>query len=183
MATQAHCAFCFESLSSTLTKQHSLSLHEVETLWKKWNNGSPIPSPTLGPSHSDSELEDPSAPPGDASYRPAAVSRLLVPSPSTASSSSVQSVASTPSRASEASSATSKSGSSSRSSFFRLGKRLKRGMGRDEEEEGEGETEEHPLFVTWNVVLKSGERRLRGCIGTFEALGLEDGLRSYALTS
>eukprot|EP00047_Mylnosiga_fluctuans_P011381 m.21010 g.21010 ORF g.21010 m.21010 type:complete len:233 (+) comp3585_c0_seq2:949-1647(+) len=40
-----------------------------------------------------------------------------------------------------------------------------------------------PLFVTWNVVQKDGERRLRGCIGTFSAMPLEEGLRDYALTS
>ncbi|KAL5120355.1 hypothetical protein ACEQ8H_001645 [Pleosporales sp. CAS-2024a] len=40
-----------------------------------------------------------------------------------------------------------------------------------------------PLFVTWNTVSQSGEKRLRGCIGTFEAQELETGLRDYALTS
>ncbi|KAK9449936.1 AMMECR1 domain-containing protein [Limtongia smithiae] len=37
-----------------------------------------------------------------------------------------------------------------------------------------------PLFVTWNTVTKSGQTRLRGCIGTFEAQPLEKGLRTYA---
>jgi AMMECR1 domain-containing protein len=39
-----------------------------------------------------------------------------------------------------------------------------------------------PLFVTWNTLSKGGDKRLRGCIGTFEALELEEGLSSYALT-
>ncbi|KZL72082.1 ammecr1 family protein [Colletotrichum incanum] len=43
---------------------------------------------------------------------------------------------------------------------------------------------ESPLFVTWNTISpRSGHRSLRGCIGTFEAQDLEDGLSSYALTS
>ncbi|KAF2714146.1 hypothetical protein K504DRAFT_462579 [Pleomassaria siparia CBS 279.74] len=184
MATQAHCAYCFESLNSTLTKQGSLSLHEVETLWKKWNNGSPLPTDPASPPPFDSELEDPSLAPID--VRPAAISRLVAPSPSTASSSSVQSVASTPSRTSVASSATSKSGSSSRSSFFGPGNKSKKGVasgfvGEDGEEQ---EMEQMPLFVTWNTLSKSGgEKRLRGCIGTFEAMDLDEGLSSYALTS
>ncbi|XP_039958693.1 uncharacterized protein CG5902 [Bactrocera neohumeralis] len=38
----------------------------------------------------------------------------------------------------------------------------------------------YPLFVTW----KTGrDKRLRGCIGTFSAMHLHNGLREYALTS
>jgi AMMECR1 domain-containing protein len=37
--------------------------------------------------------------------------------------------------------------------------------------------------VTWNTVTRSGDKRLRGCIGTFEAQELDEGLKSYALTS
>ncbi|KAI1433805.1 AMMECR1 domain-containing protein [Xylaria sp. CBS 124048] len=41
-----------------------------------------------------------------------------------------------------------------------------------------------PLFVTWNTLSRSsGHTSLRGCIGTFEAQELSDGLYSYALTS
>lgn len=40
-----------------------------------------------------------------------------------------------------------------------------------------------PLFVTWNLVSSGGGRKLRGCIGTFEALPLAQGLKSYALTA
>ncbi|KAJ9148492.1 AMMECR1 domain-containing protein [Pleurostoma richardsiae] len=43
-------------------------------------------------------------------------------------------------------------------------------------------TAEYPLFVTWNTITRSGHN-LRGCIGTFEALPLEEGLSSYAVTS
>ncbi|KAI0880513.1 AMMECR1 domain-containing protein [Annulohypoxylon maeteangense] len=43
---------------------------------------------------------------------------------------------------------------------------------------------ESPLFVTWNTVdPDSDDTSLRGCIGTFEAQELDDGLSSYAITS
>ncbi|KAI0404742.1 AMMECR1 domain-containing protein [Xylaria palmicola] len=45
-------------------------------------------------------------------------------------------------------------------------------------------TAEFPLFVTWNTVSPgTGHTSLRGCIGTFEAQELEEGLESYAVTS
>ncbi|KAI8626203.1 AMMECR1 domain-containing protein [Xylariaceae sp. FL1651] len=43
---------------------------------------------------------------------------------------------------------------------------------------------ESPLFVTWNTVsARTGNTSLRGCIGTFEAQELDEGLSSYAITS
>ncbi|KAF5677951.1 hypothetical protein FHETE_1471 [Fusarium heterosporum] len=39
-----------------------------------------------------------------------------------------------------------------------------------------------PLFVTWNT-MDDGEPSLRGCIGTFEALDLDQGVAEYALIS
>ncbi|KAH9511730.1 AMME chromosomal region protein 1-like [Dermatophagoides farinae] len=38
----------------------------------------------------------------------------------------------------------------------------------------------YPLFVTWKI---GNEKRLRGCIGTFTAIPLHNGLRDYALSS
>ncbi|KAF2266176.1 hypothetical protein CC78DRAFT_492281 [Lojkania enalia] len=150
MATQAHCAYCFETISASLDKRSPapLPLPKVEALWKRYNTD-PADEPT-DPDHdpSDSEMED--APPADATLdpRPAAISRLLVPSPSTTSS------------------------------FFSLPKRLHR-----EKESESVDLDRSPLFVTWNIVTRSGDKRLRGCIGTFEAQDLDDGLRSYAITS
>ncbi|ELU41942.1 AMMECR1 domain-containing protein [Rhizoctonia solani AG-1 IA] len=42
---------------------------------------------------------------------------------------------------------------------------------------------EFPLFVTWNTVSSRslGGVRLRGCIGNFEAMSLDDGIKEYAL--
>ncbi|KAI9883227.1 MAG: Histone chaperone asf1 [Watsoniomyces obsoletus] len=42
---------------------------------------------------------------------------------------------------------------------------------------------DRPLFVTWNAISRNGHKSLRGCIGTFEAQPLEEGLKNYALTS
>lgn len=38
----------------------------------------------------------------------------------------------------------------------------------------------YPLFVTWKI---GKDRRLRGCIGTFNSMNLHAGLREYAVTS
>lgn len=40
--------------------------------------------------------------------------------------------------------------------------------------------ESFPLFVTWKI---GKDHRLRGCMGTFNALSLHAGLREYAITS
>jgi hypothetical protein len=166
MATKAHCAYCFESLAASLERRQPLSLSQVETLWKKYNEG-----PEDGGEDDDDDDAMDDEPPND-SHRPATISRLLVQSPATVSSSSVPSTNSSSSAPSEV---TSKS--SSRSSLFSLGRKFKA-----EEKPAPSRTEESPLFVTWNTVYGSSTR-LRGCIGTFEAHELGEGLRSYALTS
>jgi len=171
MATQAHCAYCFETLAASLERRQPLNLAQVEALWQKYNDGSEEAEDDDDDDDDDAMDED--VP--ESSHRPAAISRLLAPSPASTSSSSVPSMSSTPSAVSEASSATSKS--SSRSSFFSLGRQTKA-----EEKPASSTIEESPLFVTWNTVFGS-DTRLRGCIGTFEAHELDDGLRSYALTS
>lgn len=175
MATAAHCAYCFEILSSSLEKRQPLSLQQVEALWAQYDDSDTEDTPEKQAEEAEDEegLTDAADESLQASYRPAAVNRLLVaPRPSSASSSSPSTTSSTPSVPTPASSATSKS--SSRSSFFSLGR---------QSQKPETSTEEYPLFVTWNTVTRSGARNLRGCIGTFEDHELEDGLRSYALTS
>ncbi|KAF2851203.1 hypothetical protein T440DRAFT_467935 [Plenodomus tracheiphilus IPT5] len=46
MATQAHCAFCFETLTASLEKRPALSLPEVEALWSKYHRSLTTTSPT-----------------------------------------------------------------------------------------------------------------------------------------
>ncbi|XP_015788492.1 AMME syndrome candidate gene 1 protein [Tetranychus urticae] len=41
-------------------------------------------------------------------------------------------------------------------------------------------SESYPLFVTWKI---GEDKKLRGCIGTFNAMNLQLGLREYAVTS
>ncbi|TFK56172.1 alport syndrome [Heliocybe sulcata] len=43
--------------------------------------------------------------------------------------------------------------------------------------------EKYPLFVTWNTRSSRRAPRLRGCIGTFEAQPLHEGVAEYALIS
>ncbi|KAF1946477.1 hypothetical protein EJ02DRAFT_450568 [Clathrospora elynae] len=163
MATQAHCAYCFESLAASLEKRPALSLHEVEALWAKYNT-----DPTITDALEDKSSLSPAS--ADPSYKPAAISRILDSPSASASgtrSSSLQSGASTPSGTGSTSSATSQS--SSQSNLV--------------PKDAEDEEEQHPLFVAWNTVTKTGDHRLRGCIGTFSPLALSSGLSSYALTS
>ena len=160
-----------------------MGLQLVEELWEKYE-ASDEESEAAKHEEEGEEmdgLEQPAQPSAQddntAPFRPAAISRLLAPSPSTASSSSVPSAtSSTPSLKDGASSAASKS--SSRSSFFSLSRRLGR-----QRKPVRPESEDYPLFVTWNTIRRDGSRSLRGCIGTFEAQELDEGLRSYALTS
>jgi len=158
MATQAHCAFCFDTLRAPFDKRPALGLAQVEDLWERYQQEQE--STKAGASQEQDEE----------SARPAAISRLLNKDagspansdnslPSTPRSGSSSKVTATP--------ASSKTSLSSKSSS---GKPRSYG--------------EYPLFVTWNQhSARSGQKSLRGCIGTFAAQELESGLQSYALTS
>ncbi|KAK8217920.1 ammecr1 family protein [Phyllosticta capitalensis] len=190
MATLAHCAYCFESLSASLEKRQPLSLAEVEELWDKYASSTGVVQQDQG--DADDAEDDDDDPPSPAISRlvaasPASASTNTssssIPSTSTSSSSSSRSSAPTP-----ASSATSKS-SSSRSSIFSALRRGSRPADQSSSTAADAagpalsSTEAHPLFVTWNTVSRGGNKSLRGCIGTFEEQELAVGLRSYALTS
>ncbi|EME77819.1 uncharacterized protein MYCFIDRAFT_33444 [Pseudocercospora fijiensis CIRAD86] len=134
MATQAHCAYCFEILAASFDRRQPLSLPQVEDLWDRY--------------HASSEN--------------AASSSSSLPSSGSSNKSKTEPSSGT---------ATPASSMSSRSSLFSSIRRR-----------GNSEAE-HPLFVTWNTLSRSGHKSLRGCIGTFEPQELDHGLRSYALTS
>ncbi|KAK1917179.1 hypothetical protein P3342_012024 [Pyrenophora teres f. teres] len=159
MATQAHCAYCFESLAASLEKRPALSLAQVQTLWAKYTS-EPTTTSELEDETEQEEADALARKAAEASpYRPAALfestEREFNPSGGASE---------TPS------SLTSQSSTDLASD--------------DDDDDDDDCTEEHPLFVTWNTVSsKSGEKRLRGCIGTFEAQALTTGLSSYALTS
>ncbi|KAI9708466.1 MAG: hypothetical protein M1820_003927 [Bogoriella megaspora] len=179
MATFAHCAYCFETLSASLENRKSLSLAEVEILWDKFvsppNEDEDVED--SGPAGAQIEDEDTEMDTDDRLARtefakPAAISRLLDPSPSSSTTPSVRS--SNSSRAD----GSSNSKASSRTSIF--------SFGRKQDSRGSSSrtsTQTFPLFVTWNTINRNGNQALRGCIGTFEAQELDQGLSSYALTS
>ncbi|KAK4497181.1 hypothetical protein PRZ48_011631 [Zasmidium cellare] len=178
MANQAHCAYCFETLAASFERRQPLSLTQTEELWEQYHasKGKAIENDDEDVSdEEDAEMTDAETEPA----RPAAISRLLNRETDQSAASSSSSLPSTNSGKSSSKSGSSASGtatpassvsSNSRSSLFSFSRRRESG-------------EEHPLFVTWNTVSRSGHKSLRGCIGTFEAQELEYGLRSYALTS
>ena len=188
MATQAHCAFCFETLSAHFEHRQPLNLSQVEELWDQYH-ASQKPEVDGGEDDEREDVAEEDEGEDDAemtdaevddqpSAKPAAISRLINRDTSAASSSS--SLPSTKSMASSTRSqkdtsgtqtpASSSSSVTSKSSLFSFARRQRE------------KKDAHPLFVTWNTVSKSGYKSLRGCIGTFEAQELEYGLRSYALT-
>lgn len=174
MATAAFNAYCFECLSASFDKRKPLPFSFVIDLWADYEALADEDEP--GASHSA-----PGQPVGSAAtYRPAAISRILAPSPSSSSSSSAPSASSsTPSLNTNLSSDTSQASSKSTSntSLLSLPGRLSKAVPPPKK------LEEYPLFVTWDSRSRSGHKNLRGCIGTFDAQELDDGLRSYALTS
>jgi hypothetical protein len=174
MATQAHCAFCFETLSAQFNKRQPLSLAQVEDLWESYQHGgekNDAPAQASAPQEHattddeqvtdvDTESEEPA--------RPAAISRLLNRSTGSAGSSN-SSLPSTPGSSSSLGSKGGATPASSETSLSSTGKTRAH--------------EEYPLFVTWNQhSARTGQKSLRGCIGTFAAQELESGLKSYALT-
>lgn len=176
MASQAHCAYCFDTLAASFERRQPLPLAQIEQLWDEWYADEDV---DIDGQEDDAEDGDKSS---SSSARPAAISRLLnrvIPtnsssstpvSSSTAASSSSTLTSSSSSQASVSTPATSQS--SSRSNLLSSSTNSSR----------PSPTEKCPLFITWNTTPSKG-KSLRGCIGTFEPQPLEDGLRSYALTA
>ena len=192
MATSAHCFYCFECLSASFSNKDAPSLERVEQLWEQQNE-SQLPSKNIGgepeshdtdsalSSHDqegeeDGEDGDGGEDEADAIHSPRpqhpSVSRLQAPTPiSRSSNSSTPSVFSANSSNSQLTNATSIAPSPSPHPPPSYAPRLSL-------------TDTFPLFVTWNTISKhSGNKHLRGCIGTFDPLPLATGLQTYALTS
>ncbi|KAK4444955.1 AMMECR1-like protein [Podospora aff. communis PSN243] len=159
MATIEHCLYCFEALTAHLEDRKPLSLYEVQKSWAEYVN-------TL-----EAEDEDDSAPTsptrGKLTKRLPALRRLVASpasgsSTSSAPSSSASSTTSLPQPSSGADTP-----ATSVSSIITPTPAIT----------------ESPLFVTWNTISSRHGHSLRGCIGTFEAQELDEGLSSYALTS
>ncbi|RMY86454.1 hypothetical protein D0861_05906 [Hortaea werneckii] len=192
MATQAHCAYAFECLAASFEHRQPLGLAQVEDLWSQYHDPKADNDDEAEDGDTDSrdneeagkadmtDADEPApitapSPSRTLSAKPPAISRLLHRSRGGSESSSQSSLPSTRSTASSTpsgSSGTEDTSATSRSSLFSLGRRRRE----------TSHQQRYPLFVTWNVVNRSGHKTLRGCIGTFEAQDLEQGLRSYALT-
>lgn len=190
MATTAHCCYCFEVLAATLEKRAYRSLNQIQDLWTQYQQYLSLEDAKKGQEDeemtqddgesSDGELEemetDEEEPrrPTPSMLQPPSVSRLQASaSPASASTvSTPSSLSATSSRAALGES----SKSSSNTSFFSFTRRSQQPSPARKEEE-------YPLFVTWNTVSSRGHKSLRGCIGTFDARELSDGLASYALTA
>ena len=199
MATAAHCFYCFECLSANFEGREPPSLGKVEDLWGQYeasrisvkdaktrraDHNDDVGGCDLGMQDEDDidadedvveqeDLEDgeerASIPIHSPRPQHQSISRLQALTPeSRSSNSSTPSVFSADSSQSVLTNASSTSNTSTPPSYA---SRL-------------SATDSYPLFVTWNTISRtSGDKRLRGCIGTFDALPLETGLQSYSLTS
>ena len=210
MATPAHCAYCFEILSADLEDREPLDYRQLLELWTKYEAFTKAKAGGTGEGdedghdldlrdgedpEEDSEMEgveetdedeveeddEPSeelAQPVPSKLSLPSISPLPAASPASASSSSSTPSSFSPTSSSAALDSTSKS--SSKTSFFSFGSR----RSQQPSPATPPKEEEHPLFVTWNTISpRSGQKSLRGCIGTFEAMELGAGLRSHALSA
>lgn len=157
MATVEHCLFCFETLAAKLEDRKGLDLEDVQNSFAEYS--------AFLDSSDDTAAE--AAKPSKPAKKLPALRRLVgSSSSSSSSSSSLQS----PESASGSSSSTSLSANTSATSV----------AGGAPEPVTDPDAE-YPLFVTWNKAAGGGEYHLRGCIGTFEAQPLAEGLSSYAV--
>jgi AMME syndrome candidate gene 1 protein len=193
MASPALCLYCFEVLSASLERRDPPTLQKVLESYENYKTATttsdelasedadpvdPVEDAEAGKQPEEEETNT------DEEYEEADIERierrqannkagLQIPSISrlqASSSSSRSSSKSSPSVLSADSSNSLSTAASSISTRPSYASRL-------------SITESYPLFVTWNVLSRSGHKSLRGCIGTFEALPLASGLSTYALTS
>ncbi|KAI0592920.1 AMMECR1 domain-containing protein [Biscogniauxia sp. FL1348] len=154
MASVAHCLYCFETLAAHLDSRKSMTLDEIEKSWDEY-----CKAVALDTTAADGDGDEASS----SKKRLPALRRVAQNSASSSGSSSASS-GSTGSTMSLDADTPATSTSSLATEQVRI--------------------TESPLFVTWNTVsARSGHTSLRGCIGTFEAQELEEGLSSYAITS
>lgn len=172
MASKAHAFYCFEVLAASYKQHEHPDLQAVTTLYDDWQKelaGESTQQAGLAQGAAtqdeDEDTEEQQVDSGRNQLQLPSISRLRESTPSS------QSSLSTPSSTSVNSSNTQLTSSTSVNEIKpSYASRL-------------AVTESYPMFVTWNTLSRSGHKSLRGCIGTFEALPLEKGLESYALTS
>lgn len=174
MASLAHCYYCFEVLVTKLKydaefasgEPEYIKLRSVLDLYvERQKELEAEIEETRAVVHTADQVEEQYNVASGQLQLPS-ISRLRDPAPSSgASSTSTPSTMSVNSSHTQLTNATSISDTTSR------------------DESRSPTSKEYPLFVTWNILSRSGNKSLRGCIGTFEALPLEEGLKIYANTS
>ena len=170
MATAVHCLYCFESLASYLERRESMTLEEIDKSWAEYNSSSSSSS-SNGNHVDDFEGEGEGEGGGRNSTTKSKLENIkkTIPALRRVADSSSSGSSSTGSSGSSLSLSTDTAATSTTSL---------------ESAEPEPPITESPLFVTWNTVSpRSGNTSLRGCIGTFEAQDLDEGLSDYAVTS
>ncbi|GFF94255.1 uncharacterized protein CG5902 [Aspergillus udagawae] len=203
MASPSHCIYCFECLAASYKGHEPIDLAAVEELWERYeqskklaslqdinNTVSQSDSADLGREVVVEEDDDDDDADGELdttqrgsvkskrsrpqSIKLPSVSRLQSQLSSDSSSvSTTPSVMSTNSSRSILSSSTTATTPISESAQPETAEMRQQSL----------KNQRYPLFVTWNTLSKNGHKSLRGCIGTFEAQELAEGLRAYALTS
>ncbi|KAJ5326805.1 hypothetical protein MYU51_001649 [Penicillium brevicompactum] len=174
MATPAQCYYCFEVLFASFEGREPTTLAAVEALWEQHEQTKKL-SDLEDQLETDTEqlsvTED-----EDASQLSSPPQRLQIPRVSRLQGelSASSSTATTPSSASNTSANSFQSSSTSITTP---------GSASATQSQLRSPDQRYPLFVTWNTLSRSGNKSLRGCIGTFEGQDLAAGLKSYALTS
>jgi len=176
MATQAHCAYCFETLAASFENRPALSLAQAEELWALYQADHDDAQPGV----EDSEHIE------AATAKPAAITRLLRRVSRSGEASGHDRSSATSSRSNLSTTGTSHASSRSRESQAASGAATPASSvstQADTDSVEEDEEDEFPLFVTWNTISKSGRKSLRGCLGIFEPYELDYGLSRFALRS
>lgn len=189
MATVEHCLFCFESLAAELEGREPLELGDLQKSYAEYTKAQ-LASQEEDDDDDDDDGDDEGeeeegegegeAEASQKNNKPAAL-RKKIPALR-------RLVGSGPSDNSLASSSGANSGSSSSTSLLSantsatsISTTTAGGGGGSGPQPVTDPSAEYPLFVTWNKDDGDGEYSLRGCIGTFEAQPLADGLSSYAV--
>ncbi|KAL9625562.1 MAG: hypothetical protein Q9160_000275 [Pyrenula sp. 1 TL-2023] len=205
MASQAHCFYCFDTLSGSFEGREPASLAHVEelySLWIKSKSSSRVGrefSEELSSSHvgedSDMNMEDEvmdaeqdeSSGNEDEEANDDEAEELSVPAKSSLPSSTSTTLQiprigrlqqTSHSESSSSSATSSQSALTNHSSAASSNTSYSSVTARSL-------SSSFPLFVTWNTISRHNpsQKHLRGCIGTFEAQPLEHGLQTYAITS
>ncbi|OJJ51406.1 hypothetical protein ASPZODRAFT_127474 [Penicilliopsis zonata CBS 506.65] len=183
MATPAQCYYCFESLAASFEYREPASLEIIEELWEQHERAKKVAE--LGTTNElvkrlvgagsgedeDDELDGNHEPSGQKQLGDLKIPNTTHLNPQSSSDSS--SASTTPSVFSAVSSRSLSTGVTTPSGppDTSLPQAVQK------------TNQRYPLFVTWDTLSRNGHKSLRGCIGTFEAQELGEGLQSYALTS